>query len=541
MQTSQSPGGAKDGFSIPCIFEAVTHAGGVVIFAPLREVSRGRVKESFAPAMETAPERKPEMTPATRYAALALLATVLVASAVLFFSVKRTVFYHDESGWIASGYFYSDLLLHHPFDWNRWNDPGYGPWGSLNPQLGKWLIGFPLVAYYRFTGRQPFMELYDETRPYGENLRGGKIPTSEVLYLGRTVSAVFGLACVILVFVIGGLSYNYRVGTLAAFLVFSNKTFRLASTRAMTDVYLNLFLLLFLLSLILFQGRNGSKTWLFLSGVFAGCACSIKITGLPICGLIFLSFLIFRMMQERGTWRALLKPVAAFSLAALMTIYLLNPFFWPSFGGFEFKAAIQELTAVAGKRIHLSEQARLPERYQSQYPQLWNVSHPLEFPLLYLRWNKFMDRLSNGQAGAPMKFRELWQRNRVVDLNKMLFMEYASLTSVANTVAGRSSFVTYFLGSVELLFLFLGAAVCMPGGARVRLRQPARDYCIPLIYFAVNYLFIVCLLTINFDRYYLPAIIASKFLVALGAWGTVDWIRRSRRPPSARDLRENLH
>ena len=42
------------------------------------------------------------------------------------------------------------------------------------------------------------------------------------------------------------------------------------------------------------------------------------------------------------------------------------------------------------------------------------------------------------------------------------------------------------------------------------------SWSIPLLYFLVDYLFIVLAMRLNWDRYYLPTIIAGKIIVAYG-------------------------
>jgi hypothetical protein len=81
----------------------------------------------------------------TRRLPVLLIASVLVASAaVLFRSAQRVSFHGDESGWIASGLYYSDLVLSRDFTWEKWRCRDCHAWGSLNPQLGKLMIGLPL-------------------------------------------------------------------------------------------------------------------------------------------------------------------------------------------------------------------------------------------------------------------------------------------------------------------------------------------------------------------------------------------------------------
>ncbi len=66
----------------------------------------------------------------------------LLSGYVLLGKMKTTPFHGDESGWISAGYYYTDLLLNHDFDWAKWRCAQCGDWGSsLTMPLGKWMIG----------------------------------------------------------------------------------------------------------------------------------------------------------------------------------------------------------------------------------------------------------------------------------------------------------------------------------------------------------------------------------------------------------------
>jgi len=47
---------------------------------------------------------------------------------------------------------------------------------------------------------------------------------------------------------------------------------------------------------------------------------------------------------------------------------------------------------------------------------------------------------------------------------------------------------------------------------------------IPLAYFAVQYLFILALMKLNWDRYYLPAVIAGRILIGIGIYAIASLI-----------------
>src|SRR5678816_190410 len=59
--------------------------------------------------------------------AVLIASVILVSTVVLFRSLKSTPFHKDESGWIASGNYYSDLLLKHDFAWENWQCSACGP------------------------------------------------------------------------------------------------------------------------------------------------------------------------------------------------------------------------------------------------------------------------------------------------------------------------------------------------------------------------------------------------------------------------------
>ena len=69
----------------------------------------------------------------------------LLSGSILFEEIKKTGFHGDESGWISAAYYYTDLLLKHDFEWQKWQGPAHlASWGYMNPHVGKWLMGIPL-------------------------------------------------------------------------------------------------------------------------------------------------------------------------------------------------------------------------------------------------------------------------------------------------------------------------------------------------------------------------------------------------------------
>ena len=123
-----------------------------------------------------------------------------------------------------------------------------------------------------------------------------------------------------------------------------------------------------------------------------------------------------------------------FFVVCFATIYILNPFFWPSWTQLHTGDAVHELTSfshdVTTRKIVLWHQEDL-RRAEFQYPQLRNLSHPLEFPLLFGRWSHEMHRqLAMGLAN--------WNGSRSLRLNKSLFQLSVPLATVTNGFDGTS-------------------------------------------------------------------------------------------------------
>ncbi|MGA8599738.1 MAG: hypothetical protein WB676_33860 [Bryobacteraceae bacterium] len=68
----------------------------------------------------------------------------VVSALVIFRKINRSPFCGDESGWIAAGYYYTDLLGKGDFEWKKWVRGACGGFGRMNLQLCKVLIGIPL-------------------------------------------------------------------------------------------------------------------------------------------------------------------------------------------------------------------------------------------------------------------------------------------------------------------------------------------------------------------------------------------------------------
>ncbi len=430
------------------------------------------------------------------------LAVCILGGVILSLRLEHTKFIGDESGWISSGYYYTDLLLNRDFEMRNWNCPECGSWGSLNMHLGKWLIGIPLILDPQLQGRS-FTKYYEFKSTLEENLEEGRIPPRDILLRARSASVVFGILCCLLVFVIGYSVYNVWIAWIAVFLLLSNELFIRSATRAMTDIYYNFFLLCLCLTVILLLKIREKKRALFvasLCGILAGLACSVKVTGIVVGGTLFLAVVIYMCHARKLRKTEIFQLLAAFSFFALVLVYALNPYFWPSWKETRGKAMIQELRLVSqdvkATKFNFNDSIE-------RYPQLYSV---FKFPMMFSRWSNKMDSQRSIRHAT-------WSsgRNRFLSIHKRVFISYASFP-------------------LELIFLGIGILVHLPYIRRryAALPNPQDElWHIPLLYFLINYIFILLFLKLNWERYYLPTVIADRFIVAIGVWVVVIQIYRS--------------
>jgi hypothetical protein len=435
-------------------------------------------------SVQSAPAIKPSVF-------LTIILLFIAVSGVFFSRTKATPFHPDEAGWISAGVYYSKLLLNRDFALSKWECSPCEGFGSLNPNVGKWLIGLPLLVVadaHPLAADRDFFAFVDYSKSREENIILGNVPSLGLLHRARLGSAVFGVLCAMLGFAIALIATkSLLAGTTVVALLFVNALFVEAATRAMTDIHYNFFLL-GLAAYSIWAMRNNKSLFLtsVVCGLIAGLAFSVKITGIIIGCLFFLAIIIYRH-RTQSTTRGLTVVIVMFAVSSLAIIYGLNPNFWPSASVINGSRIVHEMKSVLMDSQKHNYQG---ERLAPQYPQLSNLSRLLEFPLLFSRWNRQME-------GQKVKFSGDFKGNRLLSIQKRLFWDFASIP-------------------FEFVFFAVGIVVC---GARVRIasRNGKVDLAIvPLCYFDLNYFFVLLVLEVDWDRYFLPTVIASKILVAIG-------------------------
>ncbi len=422
------------------------------------------------------------------------ISIALLASSTLLENVEKTEFHGDESGWISSGYYYSNLLLEGDFEWEQWKECSQcGPWGSwYNPHLGHWAIGIPLKVFAA-TGEPEFFGFYNFQKSLGENKKEGKIPAQNTLLRARSVSVVIGILCCLMIFTISYYSNNLWIGSIAAILLLSNNLFVTLSTQAMTDIPYNFFLLCACLTSIFLLRQSRLRYILLISclyGSLIGLASSVKITGVVIGGSYFFMVMLYKVFVCNLNVKNTVKCLAVFSISTLSIIYLINPYFWPSLKEISIRETIQEVATYSKEKQAKTIQK---ENISHEYPQLSNFSHALEFPRMFGRWRRLLDIQLKGDKSAQ------WGENRLKKFHETFLRESSSFPN-------------------ESYVLVLGIILLGKKLINSIYRKELSKCAVLFLYFGVNYVFILLFMSINYDRYYLPTIIASKIIVAIGIY-----------------------
>jgi 4-amino-4-deoxy-L-arabinose transferase-like glycosyltransferase len=425
-----------------------------------------------------------------------LILAVIVATLslnILLNHRSKTKFHGDESGWITAGYYYATLLLNCDFEWQNWHNEELGTWGYMNPHVGKWLLGIPLKLH--FADRE-FLRFYDFTKTYEDNQNEGNVPPHDMLIYARTVSAILGMLCCLVLFAFGCRCYNVWVGALAVILLVCNRLFQIYATRAMTDISYNLFLLSLGLCGLMIIRNVSDKRMVFgylVLGAFSGLACSVKITGIAIGSLFVMTLLLYGYFVHPNKKTVFLF-LAVYGFTSLAIVYFLDPLFWPDVTRFKRSVLIQEMRTMPEElnRILATQDIQEKKKLETAYLQETSLSHVLLFPYLFVKWDSFMTSQKNKPSAS-------WHGHRLLTFHSALFKKYAT-------------------SWWEFIFLIIGIFICTQRSYKGLQTREMNPLSVPLFYFLSNYLFILIFMELNWDRYYLPTIMAAKIMVAIGIY-----------------------
>ena len=302
--------------------------------------ARHRVFAEYAPPLDTRVDDESLLSPRARLEwrsgmtrtrvrtehLIAGLLIVLMGAELAFESHSDRPATVDEPSWITTGYLTWRLVTEAapPERWSTaYTERRLGAWGTLNPPLGKLIIG-AAVAYAREPG-DPVRYVWLWPYSYEANLKAGTLPPPSLLSSVRGVMVPFGVLALLLVYLIAReVSGTARYAPiLAPLLLFSSRTFRDYSTMVFTDGPLLAFTLAALWFVLLWLRRT--RPWqLAVALVCLGLACATKLNAgalVPVTALFVA--MVPAPLKTRMT-RALLA--VAVPSAVFVSV---NPYLWP--------------------------------------------------------------------------------------------------------------------------------------------------------------------------------------------------------------------
>lgn len=266
----------------------------------------------------------------------ALLAVVVFVIAFLHFNsgVTTTAFHPDESRWINRAHYLEDLL--DPFG-TTWNDQ-YLTRGQ--PPMGSYVMGAGLLAQ----GRDLDTNRAWEYRRSGEwNVQNGMYPTQDDLHTGRRTNAFLGALAVAVTFLAVRLLSNTAGGLVGAAVLTFHPLQAWHNRLALADTTLTLTLAALVLTLILLVRRPGWFKALAV-GILIGLGGANKLTPMALAfviagaGGVLLLWAIWRNAQLRldgEPWYRLIPGIQHLSwmlisapIVAGATFVAIYPYLW---------------------------------------------------------------------------------------------------------------------------------------------------------------------------------------------------------------------
>lgn len=148
-------------------------------------------------------------------------------------------FHGDESHWLHSTKYFKLFFIDRDFGNRQWQEG----LAFDQPPVGKYILGFALLlaGYGSRIEELANMNLWEFSRGREWNVSQGRIPPKEMLLVGRYAMAIMGSLACLLLYCVGRMIFNMRVGLMAALLLAFNPLMLLCSQRAMTDAPLIFF------------------------------------------------------------------------------------------------------------------------------------------------------------------------------------------------------------------------------------------------------------------------------------------------------------
>jgi 4-amino-4-deoxy-L-arabinose transferase-like glycosyltransferase len=201
--------------------------------------------------------------------------------------------------------------------------------GDLNPHFFRW----PSLPFYLQFG----VSLPQFVSGVGNGSYTGlnNIVPEGFFLAGRTMSAGFGVATVLITWLLGRLLYGPGVGLLGAAILAVLPLHSEHSHYITPDIIVTFFATLTLLFAALIY-RTGARRWYLWAGVAAGLTIGSKYN----VGIVLLTVVLAHFLADQG-WRGKLKWLGESVGLALATFFVTTPFMLFDFAGFLNEIAFQ--------------------------------------------------------------------------------------------------------------------------------------------------------------------------------------------------------
>ncbi len=194
--------------------------------------------------------------------------------------------------------------------------------------------------------------------------------------LNRIVFGVISALLVTLIFLLMTHLLSFKAAFAAGVLIATNPLVLFKGTLVWTDLWVALFMLASLQTYLIYW-KNGSKNFLFFSGIFLGLAIATKTIGIMLLPTFFLAPLLLK----RANFSQAFKASIVVGVLAFLTLFLLFPYLWQN--PLKYFARYQELALEISQTDPSSGASLL------FYPNTLLKTEPIVFvfSLLYLAFS----------------------------------------------------------------------------------------------------------------------------------------------------------
>lgn len=421
----------------------------------------------------------PQRTRCTSRIGTVLLAATLFAIAFAHYEsgVDTTDLQPDESRWINRAHYLTDLQ--DPFG-PTWNDQ-YLTRGQ--PPVGSYVMGLGFLVQGENLDTNP---AWDYRRGWEWNTQNGMYPSQEDLRTGRMTNVFLGSVAVVLTFLAVRLLSNAVGGVIAATILIVHPLQSWHSRLALADTTLTLTLAAMILVLILLMRRPGWFKALTV-GILIGIGGANKLTPLALAFVIAaVGFVMFAI--------------------SIYTRYRESP------SGAKFSNVIPPGSSLSWMLMSVPVVAGAT--FVAMYPYLW--PHPIDNTAKIL---DFRQQEMDAQARIYPKFAvdSTWEaiQRTWISLSGGTNDSGVRLWSATDQILGWLGLpeLGSRLGSLDLIFAIVGLGLLFYVGTRITFRS---GHLIVALVLAAQVLTIVFSMRADFERYYLPIVLATAVLTGSG-------------------------